>query len=173
MIKKKISYVCMYVQSILKTREMNWINFTKKKFCNFTTYVHTVTKIHSIHENPTSYLSLLFCIYVDKIIIVEHKIIALLASIIQDNKYIHFSCWQRRRTISTISSWRETLETDHKHLICSLIKMVFDIGMPNIAVNPLDGALFEIVKHKTDKTRSIFRDLKGSLLTQQTRLQVK
>ena len=25
--------------------------------------------------------------------------------------------------------------------------MVFDIGMPNIAVNPLDGA-FEIVKHK-------------------------
>ena len=112
-------------------------------------------------------------VYVDKIITVEHKIIALLASIIQDNKYIHFYCWQRRRTISTISSWRETLETDHKHLICSLIKMVFDIGMPNIAVNPLDGALFEIVKHKTDKTRSIFRDLKGSLLTQQTRLQVK
>ena len=146
---------------------------TLSKFCNFTTYVHTVTKIHSIYENPTSYLSLLFCIYVDKIIIVEHKIIALLASIIQDNKYIHFCCWQRRRTISTISSWRETLETDHRHLICSLIKMVFDIGMPNIAVNPLDGALFEIVKHKTDKTRSIFRDLKGSLLTQQTRLQVK
>ena len=54
------------------------------------------------------------------------------------------------------------------------IKMVFDIGMPNIAVNLLDGA-FEIVKHKKDccETRSIFRDLKGSLLTQQTRLQVK
>ena len=30
--------------------------------------------------------------------------------------------------------------------------MVFDIGMPNIAVNLLDGA-FEIVKHKKDKTR--------------------
>ena len=43
------------------------------------------------------------------------------------------------------------------------IKMVFDIGMPNIAVNLLDGA-FEIVKHKKDscETRSIFRDLKGS-----------
>ena len=41
--------------------------------------------------------------------------------------------------------------------------MVFDIGMPNIAVNPLDGA-FEIVKHKKDnETRSIFRDLKGEL----------
>ena len=36
------------------------------------------------------------------------------------------------------------------------IKMVFDIGMPNIAVNLLDGA-FEIVKHKKDnETRSIF-----------------
>lgn len=34
------------------------------------------------------------------------------------------------------------------------IKMVFDIGMPNIAVNPLDGH-FEIVKHKKEKTRSI------------------
>ena len=34
--------------------------------------------------------------------------------------------------------------------------MVFDIGMPNIAVNLLDGA-FEIVKHKKDnETRSIF-----------------
>ena len=41
--------------------------------------------------------------------------------------------------------------------------MVFDIGMPNIAVNPLDGA-FEIVKHKKDnETRSIFWDLKGEL----------
>ena len=41
--------------------------------------------------------------------------------------------------------------------------MVFDIGMPNIAVNLLDGA-FEIVKHKKDnETRSIFRDLKGEL----------
>ena len=39
--------------------------------------------------------------------------------------------------------------------------MVFDIGMPNIAVNLLDGA-FEIVKHKKDnETRSIFWDLKG------------
>lgn len=42
--------------------------------------------------------------------------------------------------------------------------MVFDIGMPNIAVNPLDGA-FEIVKHKKqDKINLQCVDLKGAFL---------
>ena len=52
--------------------------------------------------------------------------------------------------------------------------MVFDIGMPNIAVNLLDGA-FEMVKHKKEtsrvrETRPCQRDLKGSKFKESLRV---